>query len=536
MHYFVVQQGKRRGCWFSAEVIDLPPLLLELEKRVKKQHEVRNKKLLENEQRFKAEEILKRKVAHEQNLATSQAVERAEKEAAILKDQHETTQRDAETLKKSQAVKCYQQKDMLRKNELSRDTSPTVTTSELQAKLSMLVTAPSRVARMSDLHEAPVSANTIQQIKNQIELALYEHKVQTKVLLLKFAKRGAKKVPEKDMNDLRRCSMQKILTSNKKLRASGATFYNDEVLGTFLLKAEMKAKKSIKDACTPMGSTTNEQGSPLSLPFEDHPSGRPQNKPNNSQEVFPEHQSITPYSIQPRERRSEEEGLQEHHNSQQFNVSENREEGQHGAYDGISHSGSPLLAQVTQMQHQYSVPVHSQRTAVSYQDTSSVPIVTHHPLGGLYVPSSQADSNNSLSVDGNYTHGNPQQRQPQQHQDPQQFFQDQQHTQQSRIQSNYNIGFPQQFQLHAFQQQQMLLQQQHQFQQYYHYHQQYRQPSDMYGMHTDVTSNTVHPSQVSRENTNNPPAEDDHPPNSYGEQGQYHHQYPPGNNPSYPWR
>ena len=122
MHYFVVQQGKRRGCWFSAEVIDLPPLLLELEKRVKKQHEVRNKKLLENEQRFKAEEILKRKVAHEQNLATSQAVERAEKEAAILKDQHETTQRDAETLKKSQAVKCYQQKDMLRKNELSRDT------------------------------------------------------------------------------------------------------------------------------------------------------------------------------------------------------------------------------------------------------------------------------------------------------------------------------------------------------------------------------------------------------------------------------
>ena len=306
-------------------------------------------------------------------------MERAEKEAAILKDQHETTQRDAETLKKSQAVKCNQQKDMLRKNEQSRDTSPTVTTSELQAKSSMLVTAPSRVARMSDLHEAPVSANTIQQIKNQIELALYEHKVQTKVLLLKFAKRGAKKVPEKDMNDLRRCSMQKILTSNKKLRASGATFYNDEVLGTFLLKAEMKAKKSIKDACTPMGSITNEQGSPLSLPFEDHPSGRPQNKPNNSQEVFPEHQSITPYSIQPRERRSEEEGLQEQHNSQQFNVSENREEGQHGAYDGISHSGSPLLAQVTQMQHQYSVPVHSQRTAVSYQDTSNVPIVTHHP-------------------------------------------------------------------------------------------------------------------------------------------------------------
>ena len=224
MHYFVVQQGKKRGCWFSAEVIDLPPLLLEFEKRVKKQHKIRNEKLLEKQQSLDAKEKLKLEVAQQQNLDISQAAVRAEKEAALLKTRHDAAKRETEAIMRSKAVKCNQQMDMVRKNDQPLVTSSIVTTSELEANQSMLATVPSRVARTSDLHETPVSADTIQQIKNQIELALCEHKLQTKEILLKFAKRRAKKVPEKDMNDLRRCSMQKILTSNKKLRAFGATF------------------------------------------------------------------------------------------------------------------------------------------------------------------------------------------------------------------------------------------------------------------------------------------------------------------------
>uniref|UniRef100_A0A6U5IWQ3 PHD-type domain-containing protein n=2 Tax=Corethron hystrix TaxID=216773 RepID=A0A6U5IWQ3_9STRA len=226
-HYFVVNNNKNRGCWFSEDNVDLSPLILERSNRFQKNKEKmkakldkiravvavkREKKLEEKRERDRLEAERKRKEAERKRLEAEAEKKRkkaaAEAEKKRLKE--EAKAKEAEKKRKKAEANARRKAELARILEANRKAAEEKRRAENQKK------------------EMEKIRSTQETQKRIIEVILKRHQSETVNLLKETAQTGLGVIPIERITAVRETNMYEIRQAHGLLARLGVPEFQSE--------------------------------------------------------------------------------------------------------------------------------------------------------------------------------------------------------------------------------------------------------------------------------------------------------------------